>query len=90
MKVIAAKLEAVERALESTPADARDSLADGVRLLRARLDQGLDASGRLIAAAGLVLVGSSAAPSTAELTEATDHLAGLARALRELSDDSPG
>jgi hypothetical protein len=39
-----------------------------------------------VAAAGRVVAASSAPGPKRELTEATDHLAGLAVALRELSD----
>ena len=53
---------------------------EGVRRLREELDEGLDGYRHLVAAAS-----SSAGPKQ-ELTEATDHLAGLAVALRELSE----
>ena len=54
--------------------------------LREQLDEGLDGYRSLVAAAGRVVAASSAAGPKQELTEATDHLAGLAVALRELSD----
>ncbi|HEX6356887.1 hypothetical protein [Actinophytocola sp.] len=40
----------------------------------------------LVAAAGRVVAASSSAGPKQELADATDHLAGLAMALRELSD----
>ena len=54
--------------------------------LREQLDEGLNGYRSLVAAAGRVVAASSSAGPKQELTDATDHLAGLAVALRELSD----
>lgn len=87
LRAVAAQLYAVERARDHAPPLERGQLADAVRQLRGQLDQGLDGYCGLVAAAGRVLAASSVSPPTNELTEATDHLAGLAVALRELSPD---
>ena len=55
-------------------------------LLREQVDEGLDGYRSLVAAAGRVVAASSSPGPKQELTDATDHLAGLAVALRELSD----
>ena len=62
-------------------------LAEAVRRLRTQLDEGVDGYGSLVAAAGRVLAASSLGEPRHDLTEATDHLAGLALALNELSPD---
>ena len=64
----------------------RGPLIDGVRRLREQLDEGLNGYRSLVAAAGRVVAASSSAGPKQELADATDHLAGLAVALRELSD----
>jgi hypothetical protein len=87
LRRVAAQLNAVERARDHAPPLERGPLADGVRRLRTQLDEGLDGYGSLVAAAGRVLAASTLAGPTQELTEATDHLAGLALALRDLSPD---
>jgi hypothetical protein len=87
LRGVAGQLHAVERARDHAPVLERGPLADAVRRLRSQLDEGLDGYGSLVAAAGRVLAASSLAAPTDELTEATEHLAGLAVALRELSPD---
>jgi hypothetical protein len=87
LRGVAAQLHAVERARDHAPVLERGSLVDAVRRLRTQLDEGLDGYRSLVAAAGRVLAASSLAAPTEELTEATEHLAGLAVALRELSPD---
>jgi len=87
LRAVAAQLHAVERARDHAPPSERGSLSDGVRRLRGQLDDGLDGYGSLVAAAGRVLAASSPAGPNQELLEATDHLAGLAMALRDLSPD---
>jgi hypothetical protein len=84
LRSVAAKVEAIERAVVHAPQFERPGLRDGLDRLRGQLADGLDGYGRLIAAAGRALAASAASLSVAELTDATDHLAGLARALREL------
>jgi hypothetical protein len=88
LRRVAAQLHAVERARDHAPPLERGPLADAVRSLRVQLDEGVDGYGSLVAAAGRVLAASSMGSRNQELTEATDHLAGLAVALRELSPDS--
>lgn len=82
----AARLQAIEQAREHAPPLQRGPLADGVRTLRAQLDDGVDGYGALVAAAGRVLMESGPGDTFAatELADATDRLAGLAAALREL------
>jgi hypothetical protein len=87
LRRVAAQLHAVERARDHAPPLERGPLADATRALRAQLDEGVDGYGSLVAAAGRVLAASTLTDPTHDLTEATDHLAGLALALRELSPD---
>ncbi len=86
LRSVASQLVAVELARDHAPHLERGPLVEGVSSLREQLDEGLVGYRRLVAAAGRVVAASSAAGPKQELTEATDHLAGLAVALRELSD----
>jgi hypothetical protein len=85
LRVLAAKIEAVEAAVAHAPAGRRAGLEDGARDLLAHLERGLDGYRELVAAAGHLVLADSANPVPDGLVEATDHLAGLAEALRELS-----
>lgn len=85
LRVLAAKIEAVESAVAHAPAGQQAGLADGTRNLLAHLERGLDGYQELIAAAGHLVLADTANPVTDGLVEAIDHLAGLAAALRELS-----
>lgn len=85
LRAVAAQLVAVELARDHAPPLERGPLVDGVARLREQLDEGLDGYRSLVAAAGGVVAASSAPGPKQELSEATDHLAGLAAALRELS-----
>ncbi|MGQ0841102.1 phage shock envelope stress response protein PspM [Actinokineospora sp.] len=84
LREVAAQLGAVERARDHAPAADRGHLADGVRRLRGQLDEGVEGYCGLVAAAGRVLAASSPAGPRHDLVDATDHLAGLALALRDL------
>ncbi|HEY0447497.1 phage shock envelope stress response protein PspM [Actinophytocola sp.] len=86
LRAVSAQLVAVELARDHAPPLERGPLIEGIQRLRAQLDEGLDGYRSLVAAAGRVVAASSAPGPKQELTEATDHLAGLAVALRELSD----
>lgn len=86
LRAVAAQLVAVELARDHAPSMERGPLVDGVRRLREQLDEGLDGYRSLVAAAGRVVAASSSAGPKQDLADATDHLAGLAVALRELSD----
>jgi hypothetical protein len=86
LRAVAGQLVAVELARDHAPPLERGPLVEGVARLREQLDEGLDGYRSLVAAAGRVVAASSAPGPKQELTEATDHLAGLAVALRELSD----
>jgi hypothetical protein len=81
----AAQLRAVERARDHAPPSDRAALSDGIRRLRTQLNDGLDAYSRLVAAAGRALAASTQSGPREELVDATDHLAALALALRDLS-----
>lgn len=87
LRALADRLQAIERARNSAPAGERRALDAAIRTLREQLDDGLDDYGALIAAAGHAVAagGSGLQPSKDALTDATDRLAGLAIALRELS-----
>lgn len=86
LRAVAGQLVAVELARDHAPQLERGPLVEGVSRLREQLDEGLDGYRSLVAAAGRVVAASSAAGPKQELTDATDHLAGLAVALRELSE----
>jgi hypothetical protein len=86
LRAVAAQLAAVELARDHAPPMERAPLVDGVSRLREQLEEGLTGYRGLVAAAGRVVAASSSASPTQDLTDATDHLAGLAVALRELSD----
>ncbi|MCT2585202.1 hypothetical protein JT362_18975 [Actinophytocola sp. S1-96] len=86
LRAVAAQLVAVELARDHAPPLERGPLVDGVTRLREQLDEGLDGYRSLVAAAGRVVAANSAPGPKQELTDATDHLAGLAVALRELSE----
>ena len=88
LRRVAAQLHAVERARDHAPPLERAPLADAVHRLRAQLDEGVDAYCSLLAAAGRVLAASTLGEPKRDLTDATDHLAGLAVALRDLSPDT--
>ncbi|OLF10771.1 phage shock envelope stress response protein PspM [Actinophytocola xanthii] len=88
LRAVAAQLAAVEVARDHAPPLERGPLVEGVTRLREQLDEGLDGYRSLVAAAGRVVAATSAPGPKQELTEATDHLAGLAAALRELSESA--
>ncbi|SER97174.1 phage shock envelope stress response protein PspM [Actinokineospora terrae] len=85
LRAVAARVQVVERAREHAPPLDRGHLTESIRALRAQLDQGLDGYGALVAAAARALAASSVATPRHDLTDATDRLAALACALRELS-----
>lgn len=86
LRGLAARIQAVERARDSAPESERAALDTAVRTLRSQLVEGVDGYGKLVAAAGRAVAASSGGvtPAKQALTDATDHLAGLAVALREL------
>jgi len=85
LRAVAAQLTAVELARDHAPPLERAPLVEGVNRLRTQLDEGMTGYRSLVAAAGRVVAASTAPGPKQELTEATDHLAGLAIALRDLS-----
>jgi hypothetical protein len=85
IRAVSAQLQAVERARDMAPPLERGPLVEGVRRLREQLDEGVDGYCGLVAAAGRALAASTAVNHRQVLAEATDHLAGLASALRDLS-----
>ncbi|WP_433263788.1 phage shock envelope stress response protein PspM [Actinosynnema sp. CS-041913] len=85
LRAVSHQLQAVERARDTAPPLDRGPLVEGVRRLRTQLDEGVDGYCGLVAAAGRVLAESTASNPRQVLGEATDHLAGLASALRDLS-----
>lgn len=87
LRGLAARLESIERARDAAPARERAGLDSAVTALSGQLDEGVEGYGTLVAAAGRAVAASSdgAAPAKDALTDATDRLAGLAVALRELS-----
>ncbi|MFI5612867.1 hypothetical protein [Amycolatopsis sp. NPDC051903] len=87
LRGLAARIQAIERGRNSAPARERAALDAAIAKMREQLDDGIEAYGSLVAAAGRAVAASSDGMGTSKqaLTEATDHLAGLALALRELS-----
>ncbi|KAA9153785.1 hypothetical protein FPZ12_033605 [Amycolatopsis acidicola] len=87
LRALAERIQAIERARDSAPAADRKALESAVRNLLEQLNEGLDDYATLIAAAGRAVAAGSTgmAQSKEALTDATDRLAGLAIALREVS-----
>lgn len=87
LRGLAGRIQAIERGRNSAPAREQAALDAAVGKLREQLDDGLEGYRGLVAAAGHTVAASSdgLVASKQALTDATDHLAGLAMALRELS-----
>jgi hypothetical protein len=87
LRALAERIVAIERARNASPASERVALDQAIATLREQLDDGMHGFGLLVAAAGYAVGASSGGLSASKraLTDATDHLAGLAMALRELS-----
>ena len=85
LRGVAAQLSAVERARAIAPESQRGPLDHGIADLRRRLDEGLNGYLALIGTAGQAVIASSSAAPNEALLDASDRLAGLASALRELS-----
>ncbi|MET7992493.1 hypothetical protein ABZU76_16515 [Amycolatopsis sp. NPDC005232] len=87
LRGLAARIQAIERGRNSAPERERGALDAAVAKLREQLDDGIEGFGSLVAAAGRAVAASSDGMGTSKqaLTDATDHLAGLALALRDLS-----
>ncbi|AHI00510.1 hypothetical protein GCM10010174_64030 [Kutzneria viridogrisea] len=86
IRAVAEQLVAVERARDIVPIAQRAELSAGVRKLREQVDEGVEGYRALVAAAGqAVLTSNTATAPNQALLEASDHLTGLASALRELS-----
>ncbi|MGH3432554.1 MAG: phage shock envelope stress response protein PspM [Thermocrispum sp.] len=84
---LADRIAAVELARDAAPASERAELTAAVRVLRGQLDDGIESYGGLVAAAGKAVAArdSGLSGQQAALTDATDRLAGMASALRELN-----
>jgi hypothetical protein len=88
LRQVAERLRAVEGALPHVAAVDRAALRAEVSGMAAHLDEGVEGYRGLVAAAGKA-VAATALPEKRELVQdATDHLAGVAQALRELSGPS--
>jgi hypothetical protein len=87
LRGLAARIQAIERGRNAAPAREQAALDAAVGKLREQLDDGLEGYGGLVAAAGhtVAAAGDGLVTSKQALTDATDRLAGLAMALRELS-----
>ncbi|HVV10408.1 phage shock envelope stress response protein PspM [Amycolatopsis sp.] len=87
LRALADRVQAVERARDSAPAADRKALDSAVKNLADQLNEGLDDYSGLVAAAGRAVAagGHGMQQSKEALTDATDRLAGLAIALREVS-----
>ena len=78
------RIRAIERARDNSPRTARAALESDLSPLVTQLEDGVAAYAELVAAAGRAVAASSPGTDTESLTEATDRLAGLAEALRDL------
>ncbi|MCR3748475.1 hypothetical protein LX88_002445 [Lentzea californiensis] len=86
IRAVSAQLQAVERARDTAPHLERASLVEGVRVLRTQLADGVDRYCALVAEAGNALAASTQFQNPGEvLDDATDHMAGLASAMRDVS-----
>ncbi|WP_410643204.1 phage shock envelope stress response protein PspM [Amycolatopsis sp. lyj-346] len=87
LRGLASRIQAIERGRDSAPAREKAALDAAVAKLREQLDDGLEGYRGLVAAAGhtVAAAGDGLVTSKQALTDATDHLAGLAMALRDLS-----
>lgn len=85
LRQVAARLRAVEAAMPHAPEADQEALRSDVLRLRQELDDGVDSYGGLVAAASRTVAASGAPEQKHLLQDATDRLAGLASALRELS-----
>lgn len=85
LRRLAAQLRAVESARDASGKVQRGSLSEAIGTVRAKLDEGVEAYGGLVAAAGETVAASASPGSRQGLVDATDHLHGLAMALSELS-----
>ncbi|NIH81237.1 phage shock envelope stress response protein PspM [Amycolatopsis viridis] len=87
LRALALRIQTIERARDAAPAGERAALDSAIGTLRAQLDDGVENFAALVAAAGRAVAASShgLADSRLFLTDATDRLAGLALALRELA-----
>lgn len=90
LRRLAGQLRSLERAREAAGSGERGALGGAVEGLQARLDEGVDAYGRLVSAAGQTVAASASPISREHLTDATEHLAGLAAALSELPSPNQG
>ncbi|MEP6697938.1 MAG: hypothetical protein ABJA34_13830 [Pseudonocardiales bacterium] len=90
LRELAARVDAVERALAVTPADAHAGLYGARAALLARLDEGTEAYELLVAAAAQCVAATAGRPGDAftrrRLEEATERLHGLAAGLHEVRD----
>lgn len=92
LRSVADRLVAVEGTVEHAPEKERTRLRADVRRMRAELDEGVERYGALVAAAGRAIAASGTEERYGhQLRDATDRLAGLASALRELAgNEQPG
>lgn len=89
LRKLAAQLVAVEGAAPHAGRSRRGSLSEAATTVRRKLEEGVEAYGELVAAAGEAVAASASPLSRQRLTEATDHLGGLAAALAELARTAP-
>lgn len=88
LRTLATQLAAVESAADHAGRSRRGSLSDSAVTLRKRLEEGVDAYGELVAAAAETVAAAASPGSRQRLSDATDHLGGLAAALSELRSHS--
>ncbi|MDV6012166.1 phage shock envelope stress response protein PspM [Haloechinothrix sp. LS1_15] len=86
LRGLAARIEAIERARESAPVSEHAALDAALSTLHEQLEDGLEGYGSLVAAAGQAVAATDTGHEGTRqaLVDATDRVAGLAIALREL------
>ncbi len=92
LRGLAGRVQAVERARAAAPPNERGSLDAAAHELGGRLDAGVGDYGRLVAAAGRAVAAGSGTgdrESRQAVVDATDRLAGVAAALRDLNPATP-
>lgn len=86
LRKVAARLQAVEATSDHASVEERRAIDEDIKTLSGELTEGVEGYDRLVVAAGRAVAASSQSAQHHAIEDATDRLAGLASAMRELSD----